>query len=125
MVVIALVVIAAGAAFAVSITTPGDNPFLVPAADANGTPAFFDVVATGLPAGQAFVQECDGVPSSAPNYTANDHCDSATGNTPVLVVNGVASFLASDTTHRLRANKLRGESPQQKFNCISPHQAPI
>ena len=63
----ALVAIA-GVALAGTITTPGTSPFQVPAADADGFPAFFTIVATGYPVGApVFVEQCDGVPPSTPD----------------------------------------------------------
>src|SRR5262249_49880398 len=119
-----VVVGVANAAFGtgITITDPATNPFVTTSiGDLAGTPDFFTVTATGLPAtGTADVMECDGVAPASANWSANDHCDAATGNTGVTITNNSATFPADDHQHRLSANKLKGESPQSKFNCLGP-----
>jgi hypothetical protein len=67
-----------------------------------------------------YVQQCDGVSPSTPSYTVSEHCDLASGNTPVNAnASGAATFDASDPTARL--NVFKGKSPQELFNCLSPN----
>jgi hypothetical protein len=130
----ALVGASAATAFGVTITAPTQNPFTVPQNAVTGKPDYFTVTASGLPNGNAFVQECDGTDPSSSGWSANDHCDFATGGTPWNVTNntatsgppnGTALFDATDSTYRLRAPQLRGESPQSKFNCLGPDDPPL
>jgi hypothetical protein len=121
----ALVLLVGGAvaAGAASITSP-TSPFNAPAADTAGNPDFFTVSATGYPVGAAvFVEQCDGVAPSAPQYSPSEHCDAATGQAPVFADgSGNATFLATDQNRRLIPFK--GESPQGLFNCNALGETP-
>jgi hypothetical protein len=128
--VVAGVVIAVSAALgiayaAVIVTVPLTNPFVVPG-DAQGNPVPFTITATGFANQQAvFVQQCDGVPPTAQNYSVNDHCDIQTSGAPVNAnVQGDATFDASDPSVAL--NVFKGLGPSGTFYCLSPNDpAPI
>jgi hypothetical protein len=115
-----LVAATGAAAGAVTITAPSSSPFSVPG-DGAGNPQFFTVTATGFTQNEAvYVQQCDGVSSSSPGYTVGEHCDLASGNSPVNAnASGAATFSASDSNQRL--NVFKGSSPQGLFNCLSPN----
>jgi hypothetical protein len=120
----AVIVLITGVSFALTITQPVGNPFTVPD-DGAGNPVPFTIVATGFTQfQQVFVQECDGVPPTAPHYSATDHCDLASGNSPAVAdAAGTATFAADDANHRL--NVFKGESPQSLFNCLGPDDPPM
>src|SRR5690349_11894437 len=93
----ALVAVTAATAFAVTITAPASNPFTTTRTNAAGDPDFFTVSASGFTAGDpVYIQQCDGVNPSVAGYSLNDHCDFASGNTPLNADgSGNASFLAT------------------------------
>ncbi len=109
----------AGAGAASRITEPVSNPYHV-AIDASGKPVPFTIVADGLPAGrQAFIEQCDGLPPSAPNWSVDRDCDLGGSPSPVIVdPQGVARFSATDANHGFVP--VMGESPQSLFNCLRP-----
>src|SRR4051812_14159352 len=104
-----------------TITTPPGGQFTVPA-DRDGRPLSFDVVAQGFsPGARVIVEQCDGLPPSAPGWSPVEHCDNATAPAAVVVgADGVAKFSAQDPNFAFTA--FTGKSPQSLFNCLAPGQ---
>jgi len=121
---LAAVVIAVSALPAsAAITAPATNPFNVPG-DAAGVPQSFTVTANGFSPGQAvYVEECDGVPSTAANWSPTTHCDNGTSPSSTNADgNGVATFPANDPN--IGFVPVKGEMPSHGFNCIAPSDPP-
>jgi hypothetical protein len=82
-----------------------------------GNAAAVSVVVSGFPPGKlAYIEECDGVAPSAPQWSPTSHCD--LGSSPAAAIvspDGVASFPASDRNRAF--HPFVGESPQSIFNC--------
>jgi hypothetical protein len=110
-------VAAAPSAFAATITSPTGNPFIVPA-NAAGQPVAFTVSASGYNAGdQVFIEQCDGVATTATGWDPTVNCD--LGSSPAAALanaSGVVTFSASDPNHAFKPFK--GFSPQGLFNCL-------
>ena len=117
--ILVLVATAPPAFAATAITEPTGNPYHV-ALDAQGRPVPFTVVASGFPFRTAvFVEQCNGRPPSAPNWSPTTDCDIASSQAPVYAdSHGIARFDASRSQVVLRA--FSGPSPQGIFNCIAP-----
>jgi hypothetical protein len=115
---IAVLVTSVTVAGAATITQPPQRPIAV-ALDAKGFPKALTVVAGGFaPRTPVFVEQCDGTPSTAPNWSPTDHCDLGTSPAPANAdANGVATFDASDLAHAFYP--FSGESPQSIFNCVA------
>jgi hypothetical protein len=121
------VILPGGTPGSLTVTDPNTSQFAVPSADANGTPAPFDITATGLdPNSKVWVQQCDGVDPTSPAWSRSTDCDpgsiapSPAG--PVTVTadaGGTATFPASDAQRRLAVFK--GASPLSLYNCLAPH----
>ena len=120
---VALGLLIAAPAFAGSISSP-TSPFTLPV-DASGNPVSFTISGTGFTAGVGiFVEECDGVPSSTPNYNPTLHCDNATSPSAVQADStGAVNFPANDPNFGFTPFPA-GLSPQNLFNCIAPGQTP-
>ena len=126
----ALLVIAAVSACVLSLTTsadavpaitqPTENPLHV-ALDAQGRPVPFTVEVSGFPFRTAvFVEQCNGRPTSAPNWSPTIDCDLASARAPVYAdSHGVVRFDAADSRRGL--NAFSGPSPQGIFNCLPPN----
>jgi len=110
---------AASAAGAATIVEPTARPFVV-AADARGRPLPFTIVASGFqPGRQVFVEQCDGTPPSAPNWSPTLNCDLGSSPAPVVAgSDGRAGFDAHDHNHAFIP--FVGESPEALFSCSSP-----
>lgn len=110
--------VAAGVAFAGTITSPSGPTFAVPG-DGAGNPLPFDVTATGFtPGQQIFVTQCDGLSPSDPNWSVATDCDFGTAPGPVPAdENGAVTFTG---THHFVPFK-NGDNAQGKFNCIGPN----
>jgi hypothetical protein len=117
--VAALLAFASIAAAATSITEPTGKPFPV-SLDAGGNPVPFTVAAAGFPfRTPVFVEQCNGRPPSAPNWSPTIDCDLASAQAPVNAdAKGAVRFPASDPALVLKA--FSGPSPQGLFNCLSP-----
>ena len=104
---------------ATAITTPTGNPFIVPG-NAAGQPVAFTVTASGFTAGdQVFIEQCDGVATTAVGWNPTDNCD--LGSSPAAAVanaSGVVTFSSTDPNHRF--TPFKGISPQGLFNCLGP-----
>src|SRR3974390_101583 len=120
---VGVVLALSGVALATSITQPSVSPFVV-AGDGAGNPLPFTIVATGFSAGhQVFVEQCDGVPTSAQGWNPLTNCDLSSSPAPVIAdQNGTATFDASGA-HAF--TPFKGESPQTLFNCLSPNEPPL
>ena len=115
----ALLLFVAAPAFAATITNPSTNPFTIPE-DAQGNPVSFTVSGGGFPpnAPNVVVEECDGVPSSAPGWSPTTHCDLATSPSPKPAdANGNYTFPANDPNFGFTPFP-PGLSPQGLFNCL-------
>jgi hypothetical protein len=115
---LAVGLLAAAPALASSITTPSSNPFTIPE-DGTGTPTSFDVQASGFTHGQqVFVEECDGVPSTAPGWSPTIHCDNATSPSAVTADgSGHVDFPKDDPNFGFTPFPA-GVSPSGQFNCL-------
>lgn len=115
---ISLMLLAAPAS-AGSITTPSSSPFTVPG-DATGTPQSFTVSGSGFTQGQqVYIEQCDGVPSSAAGWTPTEHCDLGTSPSAVTVgAGGTVTFPANNANFGF--TPFKGLSPQGLFTCGSP-----
>jgi hypothetical protein len=122
LVVIGIGVLAAsvGVAFAGTLTTPSSNPFTVPS-DGNGNPVPFDIVGKSFPVStKIYAMECDGTPANAAGWTVGANCDTGSAKTPEASdASGNVTFPASDPNHHFPVFK--GDSPQQRFWCLSLH----
>lgn len=109
-----------GPAFASTVTIPSTNPFSVPT-NSLGQPVPFTVSASGFTPGQpVFVEQCDGVPSTAVTWSPISDCD--LGSSPSSVIadaNGRVTFPAGDANRQF--HPFRGASPQGLFNCLNSH----
>jgi hypothetical protein len=78
-----------------------------------------DVTVSGFqPGQQVFLEQCDGVKPSAPNWSPTTHCD--IGSSPsggIVGGNGSYTFRASDKNHAFVPFK--GTSPSGIFDCLS------
>jgi hypothetical protein len=116
--VAALVVVlgAATSAGAAAIVLPSRGGYTV-TVDSAGHVQPFTVVAAGLPAGATVsIEQCDGVPANSPNWSPNEHCDSATAPSSQTVdASGTVRFEAGDANFGF--TPFVGGSPQHLFNC--------
>jgi hypothetical protein len=117
----------ASPAFAGTFTQPTSNPFTVPVVQSGaqaGTPLTFPVAGTGYPATQAvFIEICDGLPSSNPNWDPTINCDLATSPAPSNASStGAVSWPATNAS--LSIVDFRGQSPQAQFNCVAQEDVP-
>jgi hypothetical protein len=110
-------------AWAGTITAPSgttSNPYVVPV-DAHGNPVPFTITGSGWTKGAlVYIEVCDGVSPTSSKWMPVGDCDS--GSEPAGAIadaHGVVSFPA--TNHNYALHMFRGESPQELFNCISPH----
>jgi hypothetical protein len=70
------------------------------------------------------VEECDGVPSTAPGWTPTAHCDNATSPSTVHAdSSGNVTFPANDPNFGFTPFPA-GPSPQSQFNCLYSGQTP-
>jgi hypothetical protein len=101
-----------------AIVDPAGSP-LVLRSDGSGHVERITIVASGFPAGSSvFIEQCDGVAESTPNWSPVEHCDLGSSPAPVLAdANGVARFDADDRNHAFLP--FVGESPQSLFNCVA------
>jgi len=113
-----VVLVSTAAAAAPRITAPTESPYHV-ALDAHGKPVSFTIVAAGYPVGhQVFVEQCNGLAPSAPNWSPNLDCDVGGAPAPVIVdAHGVARFPAGDPNHGFQP--VLGQSPSSLFNCVT------
>lgn len=113
----------AGAAAATGIAQP-KGPY-VARLDPQGKPVPFTVVATGFPAGSlVYVEQCDGRPTSAPNWLPTRDCD--IGSSPAAAIadsTGTARFPAGDVNHGFPA--FAGMGPEGLFSCLAPNAASL
>jgi len=100
--------------------TPGliepPSPPVIAHVSGPGNAAAVSVVVSGFPPGLAYIEECDGVAPTAPQWSPTSHCD--LGSSPAAAIvgaNGVASFPATDRNRAF--HPFVGESPQSIFNC--------
>jgi hypothetical protein len=119
-VAVSVVLFAPSAGAAPAMTQPTESPYQV-AVDAQGRPVPFTVEVSGFPFRTAvFVEQCDGQPTTAPNWSPTIDCDLASARAPVYAdAHGVARFDASDSRRGL--NAFSGPSPQGIFNCLPPN----
>lgn len=116
-----MVVAALGAspAFAVTITEPSGNNVQV-TLDAQKYAAPFTVTAAGFePYENVFIEQCNGRPPAAADWTPTLDCD--LGSAPAAAVadaGGKVTFAATDPNHA--PFLFVGPSPQELFNCLSP-----
>jgi hypothetical protein len=115
----ALAVFATSALAATRITVPADSPYHV-TLDAQGKPVAFTVAGDGFSQfTSVFVEQCNGRPPDAPNWSPSVDCDLATGQAPAIADKaGKVRFDAADSTRALRP--FVGPSPQGLFNCLPP-----
>jgi hypothetical protein len=87
--------------------------------DSTGHVERVTIVASGFPAGSTvFIEQCDGVAETTPNWSPVEHCDLGSSPAPVLAdSSGVARFAADDRNHAFLP--FVGESPQSLFNCVA------
>lgn len=113
-----IVVTAAPASAATSITAPSSNPFVVPK-DVGGNPVPFTVSAAGFaPTSNVFVEQCDGVATTAVGWDPTTNCD--LGSSPAAAIadgSGNVTFDSTDVNHTF--HPFKGSSPQGLFNCLS------
>jgi hypothetical protein len=109
----------ASAAGATQVVEPSARPYPVPG-DAHGNPQAFTIVATGFrPGGPVYVEQCDGVPPTVPQWQPTAHCDLGTSPAPVYAdAGGRVTFDAHDPNHRFIP--FVGRSPQDLFDCGVP-----
>src|SRR5262249_52927672 len=114
-----LVLAAASSASAAAIVLPSRSGYTV-TVDPAGHVQPFTVVAAGLPVGATVsIEQCDGVPANSPNWSPNEHCDSATAPSSQTVdANGTVRFEAGDQNFGF--TPFFGGSPQHLFNCTMP-----
>jgi len=100
------------AAAAVTIVEPRGTPTVT----AN---APITVVASGFAAGRpVFIEQCDGITPSTPNWSPTLNCDPGASPPPIIAdAQGSATFPASNPNRAFRP--FEGESPQSMFNCMS------
>jgi hypothetical protein len=121
---VAFAVPLSAAAATTSITEPTGNPYHV-ALDANGQPITFTVVARGFPQfTNVFVEQCDPLPPSTPNWSPASDCDIETSGAAANADKaGVVRFDASDPS--LAFHPFVGAGPSTLFNCLTAHGKPI
>jgi hypothetical protein len=106
-------------AYAATITEPSGDTVEV-GLDAEKYPAPFTVTAEGFePYTNVFIEQCNGRPPSAANWTPTIDCDF--GSAPAAAIadeNGRVTFSATDRNHA--PFLFVGPSPQELFNCLSP-----
>jgi hypothetical protein len=80
------------------------------------------IVAAGFaPHVRVFVEQCDGIPPTTPQWTPTLNCDLASSPSGRLAGgDGSVTFPANDLNFAFRP--FRGQSPQGLFNCLGPHQ---
>ncbi len=105
-----------------TILQPSSSPVVVQVARAAEPPAV-TVVAGGFPVrALVYVEQCDGVAPSVPQWSPTAHCDLGTSPAPAIVDDrGLATFSSTDANRAFRP--FVGESPQSLFNCLAPGQA--
>jgi hypothetical protein len=116
---LAVLAIAPAASAADKITEPSGGVVVVKN-DANGKPIPFTVKVTGFPKQQkAFLEQCDGVAPTDPNWSPTKDCDVASSGAPAFVGDdGIALFAKNDPNRVFRL--FHGLSPQSQFNCLAP-----
>jgi len=109
----------AAPAFAATIIEPSATTVEV-GLDAEKYPAPFTVVAEGFePYENVFVEQCNGRPPSAADWTPTIDCDLGTAPAAAVAdLNGRVTFAADDRNHA--PFLFVGPSPQELFNCLSP-----
>ncbi|HEV7524791.1 MAG TPA: hypothetical protein VGP92_07490 [Acidimicrobiia bacterium] len=117
--VVLLSVIGGARASASTIMEPAHAPVVVSVAT-SGPPAAVTVVASGFSSGAlVYVEQCDGVAPTTPQWSPTADCDLGSSPAPVIADGrGIATFAASDKNHAFRP--FVGESPQSIFNCLAP-----
>jgi hypothetical protein len=107
----------ARAGAATSVTEPAGNPIHV-AVDARGVPVPFTVVATGFKPGTlVYVEQCDGRPTTAPNWLPTRDCDIGTSPASVIVdPAGRVQFTEGDRNHGF--HPFLGTGPETLFSCL-------
>src|SRR5215471_8492157 len=112
----AFVAFGATPAVAATITAPSRSPYAVPPG-----PGAFAVVATGFtPMANIFVEQCDGVAPTTPQWSPTINCDLGSAPPPASAdANGIATFDGSRIFQ-----PFVGESPQGLFNCLATGQRP-
>jgi hypothetical protein len=105
-----------GLAGAATILQPGPSTVMV----AN---APMTVVASGFtPGSLVYVEQCDGLPSTAKGWDVTIDCDNgASPPAAIADARGQAAFPADKPNRAFRA--FQGESPSSLFNCIAPGSA--
>jgi hypothetical protein len=105
-----------------TITSPHGNPYVV-ATDAHGVPVPFTISVSGFqPRSIVYVEQCNGRPTSAPNWSPTRDCDIGTSPAGAITdAKGNATFLANDRNHAL--HPFAGAGPETLFNCLSPKAA--
>jgi hypothetical protein len=111
--VVASVSASAAAANAAVIREPA--PSVVVVANAPMT-----VVASGfVPGSLVYVEQCDGVPSTAKGWDVTLDCDNGAAPPPAVAdTQGQATFPADKPNRAFRA--FQGQSPSSLFNCVAP-----
>jgi hypothetical protein len=114
-----LIVFATGALAATRITAPAERPYHV-TIDAQGKPVAFTVAGEGFPEfTSVYIEQCNGRPPDAPNWSPAVDCDLASGQAPAIADKaGKVHFDATDASRALRP--FVGPSPQGLFNCLTP-----
>ena len=113
------VVVGAGmAAAAPKLIEPSANPYKVQVLS-NGKLAPITISASGFqPGQQVYVEQCDGNPDTAPNWTPSIDCDIGTSPAPVFTpASGTVVFDTSDLNHRF--TPVKGLSPEGNFACFT------
>ena len=106
-----------------TITVPATNPYAA-TYDATGNfLSYLTVSGTGFPASTPmYIEQCDGLSPSDPNWDPTINCDLGTSPAPVTSDgSGNVSFSATGASTKFRP--FEGASPQQNFNCLGPAQA--
>ena len=106
----AFVAFGATPAVAATITAPSRSPYAVPPG-----PGAFAVVATGFaPMANVFVEQCDGVAPTTPQWSPTIDCDLGSAPPPASAdAHGTATFNGTRIFQ-----PFVGESPQGLFNCL-------
>lgn len=109
----------AAAAGAGTIDSPHGNPYVV-ATDEHGVPIPFTIHVSGFqPLSVVYVEQCNGRPTSAPNWSPTRDCDIGTAPAGAITdAKGNATFQANDRNHAF--HPFNGPSPETLFNCLSP-----
>jgi hypothetical protein len=108
-------------AFAAHVVQPSASPVVVPVAP-TGSPAAITVAASGFAARSlVYVEQCDGVAPTVPQWSPTVHCDLGSSPSPAIADgSGLATFPATDRNRAF--HPFAGESPQSLFNCLAPSQ---